>query len=99
MPLELNNYTPGKAAFKAIQYMSAGIPTILSPVGYNKEVIIHEMNGLFATNLHDWTDYVLKLSSNYEYWNEISTQSRKNWENNCNSKEIREYYRKLLEIS
>ena len=45
MPLKDTEYTKGKCAFKAIQYMSAGLPVIISPVGLNNEVINHGESG------------------------------------------------------
>lgn len=39
MPLKNEQYNFGKGGFKLIQYMSAGIPVIASPVGYNCEIV------------------------------------------------------------
>lgn len=56
MPLEDFEFTKGKCAFKIIQYMAAGIPVAASPVGANKEVVQHGVNGFLAYNDDDWYD-------------------------------------------
>ena len=54
MPLPETQWTRGKCAFKAIQYMASGIPTIASPVGITGEIIENEINGLLANSVDDW---------------------------------------------
>lgn len=46
MPLVDKPYSLGKGAFKIIQYMSAGLPVIASPVGFNKEVVTEDFGFL-----------------------------------------------------
>lgn len=96
MPLELNYYTPGKASFKAVQYFSTGLPTILSPVGYNKEVISNDVDGLFAQNKEEWTKNIITLCSNKEKWIDMSYKTRENWEKKFHSKIIKELYLKII---
>lgn len=54
MPLPDTEWTRGKCAFKAIQYMGIGIPTVASPVGITNDLITHNVNGLLATSVDDW---------------------------------------------
>ena len=56
MPMPDNDWTRGKCAFKIIQYMAVGIPSVASPVGMNLEVIQDGVNGFFASNKKDWID-------------------------------------------
>ena len=53
MPLPNEPWARGKCAFKLIQYMGAGLPTVASPVGANAEVVTHD-TGRFATSTAEW---------------------------------------------
>jgi glycosyltransferase involved in cell wall biosynthesis len=45
MPLPDDQWSKGKCGFKALQYMSLGIPAVASPVGVNINIIDHGQNG------------------------------------------------------
>ncbi|MFH1478576.1 MAG: glycosyltransferase family 4 protein [Candidatus Omnitrophota bacterium] len=60
-PLPDIPWTKGKAAFKAIQYMSAGIPVVASSVGMTKEIIQHEVNGFLADSDEEWIRAISSL--------------------------------------
>lgn len=54
MPLPDDEWTKGKCGFKALQYMSLGIPSVVSPVGVNSTIIQHNINGFFGGSDADW---------------------------------------------
>jgi glycosyltransferase involved in cell wall biosynthesis len=54
MPMPDNEWTRGKCAFKAIQYMSSGVPTIASPIGTITDLIQHNVNGLLVKSPGEW---------------------------------------------
>jgi glycosyltransferase involved in cell wall biosynthesis len=54
MPMPDTVWTRGKCAFKAVQYMAMGIPTVASPVGSALNLIQHDHNGLLARSEQDW---------------------------------------------
>jgi glycosyltransferase involved in cell wall biosynthesis len=54
MPLVKDQWSEGKCGFKGLQYMSLGIPTIMSPVGVNTEIIDHGKNGIIASTNEEW---------------------------------------------
>ena len=45
MPLPDNEWTRGKCAYKALQYMAAGIPVVADDVGLSAQVIGHGTGG------------------------------------------------------
>lgn len=84
MPLEDNEFTRGKGAFKAIQYMGAGIPVVASPVGYNNYVIEQSVNGFFIQK--DWEKNIEKVMSDVLIWEKLSFNARKTWKDKFDSK-------------
>ncbi len=53
MPLTEDKWSNGKCGFKALQYMSLGIPCVVSPVGVNNDIIQNKKNGFLAKK-GDW---------------------------------------------
>lgn len=54
MPLPDDPWTRGKCGFKALQYMSLGIPAVCSPVGVNSRIITNGVNGFLASSADEW---------------------------------------------
>ena len=61
MPLEDTPFQRGKCGLKAIQYMAAGIPALVSPVGVNAEIVIHGRQGFHCRTEDDWIKYMQLL--------------------------------------
>lgn len=61
MPLENSEVELGKCAFKAIQYMSLGIPAVVSPVGANLNVVENRVSGFFADSDNEWYSAIKEL--------------------------------------
>ncbi|MBI5694791.1 MAG: glycosyltransferase family 4 protein [Nitrospirae bacterium] len=61
MPLVDDEWTRGKCALKALQYMASGIPPVCSAVGANNEVVEHGVDGFLARGSLDWMDSLHEL--------------------------------------
>jgi glycosyltransferase involved in cell wall biosynthesis len=77
MPLPDNEWTKGKCAFKAIQYMALGIPTVSSPVGMASEIIKHNVNGLLASTSREWFDALARLMRDGDLRRRLAEEGRK----------------------
>ncbi len=64
MPLPDNSWTQGKCGMKGLQYMALGIPTIMSPVGVNKDIIQDGENGFLASTEAEWVEKLTLLIEN-----------------------------------
>ena len=53
-PLPDDPWTRGKGAYRSIQYAAAGLPTVASPVGANRDVVVDEVTGLWAATPGEW---------------------------------------------
>lgn len=60
MPLKDSIWAKGKCGFKGLQYMSLQIPSIMSSVGVNPEIVENGTNGFLCESTKDW-HRVLKL--------------------------------------
>jgi len=76
MPLENSEVEMGKCGFKAIQYMSLGIPTVVSPVGANCTVVQDNINGFWAESSAEWYARIEELIKDKQFRERIGTAAR-----------------------
>lgn len=77
MPLPDDEWSKGKCGLKGLQYMALEIPTIMSPVGVNTEIIQHKINGFLASTSDEWFDCLGILIENPELRQQIGIMGRK----------------------
>lgn len=63
MPLRDTPWEQGKCAYKLIQYMACGLPTVASPIGANRDVVIAGETGFFADTAYAWVEKMELLLS------------------------------------
>lgn len=61
MPLPDDEWSRGKCGLKGLQYMALEIPTIMSPVGVNSDIIQDGENGYLAAGEQEWVDKLSRL--------------------------------------
>lgn len=66
MPLPDNPWERGKCGFKLIQCMACGLPVVASPVGVNRRIVEHGVNGFLASTAEEWTAALTGLRDNEE---------------------------------
>ena len=63
MPLPADDaFAAGKSAYKLIQYLAAGLPSVASPVGANRVVLKAGETGFFAASPEEWHSALRKLA-------------------------------------
>ncbi len=76
MPLPENNYTKGKGGFKILEYMAAGLPSVISPVGVNARIIQNNKNGFFASDDQEWVDTLASLIEDISLRKRMGAEAR-----------------------
>ena len=98
MPLKNNEWSEGKCAFKGLQYMSLGIPTVMSPVGMNKTLVQHRENGFLADSEGEWLACLEDLLQNQELRKKIGEQGQVTVLENYSVNSMKNKYLELFEL-
>jgi glycosyltransferase involved in cell wall biosynthesis len=77
MPLPDDKWANGKCGLKGLQYMSLEIPTIMSPVGVNSEIIQDGINGFLASTEEEWINKLSQLIESKELRERIGKAGRR----------------------
>ncbi len=81
MPLTDDEWAKGKCGFKALQYMSLGIPALASPVGVNTHIIKNGENGFLCATDTAWKNALVQLIQNENLRTEIGAKAIQTIEN------------------
>jgi glycosyltransferase involved in cell wall biosynthesis len=76
MPLTDDVWERGKCAFKLLQYMAAGLPSVASDVGTNRTVVRHGVNGFLAESPEQWYDCLKRLLDDVEMRRRVGEEAR-----------------------
>ncbi len=60
-PLPKDDWVLGKTGFKTIQYMSVGIPAVVSDIGANRIIVKDGVNGFLAWTQDEWVQKLANL--------------------------------------
>jgi len=96
MPMPDNDWTKGKCGFKAILYMSMGIPCVCSPVGMNNEIIRDGVNGFLADNQEEWVSKLSFLIGDFKLRRKIGEEARRTVEEKYSLKVNAPKYLKVI---
>jgi glycosyltransferase involved in cell wall biosynthesis len=77
MPMPDNAWTQGKSAYKALQYMSAGIPVVGDDVGVASSVIATGKTGFVVRHEHEWVEALVTLARDTELRNRLGKYGRR----------------------
>jgi len=76
MPLHDTPWERGKCAYKLLQVMAAGKPVIASPVGANRHVVQHGVNGFLADTTEEWASALRTLSADPDLRRRMGAEAR-----------------------
>jgi glycosyltransferase involved in cell wall biosynthesis len=88
MPLRDDPFSRGKSAFKAILCMSRGIPVVASPVGANRDVIEHGVNGFLASSDDEWIEHLTALVESVSLRARLGDQARATIESRFSARRV-----------
>lgn len=77
MPLPNTDWARGKCGYKLIQYMACGLPVVASPVGVNKDIVEHGVNGFLAETDVEWRSAIETLLADTELRHRMGAAGRR----------------------
>ncbi|MFA5780832.1 MAG: glycosyltransferase family 4 protein [Bacteroidales bacterium] len=77
MPLPDDEWAKGKCGLKGLQYMALEIPTVMSPVGVNTEIIRDGVNGFLAKDENEWVEKLSLLIESAALRKKLGDNGRK----------------------
>lgn len=97
MPLPDNEWTRGKCAFKAIEYMAYRIPAVVSPVGANHDLGPEGNGVLFASSDEQWEEKLSRLCADRALREETGRRGRESAEREYSAKAADNAYLRIFE--
>jgi glycosyltransferase involved in cell wall biosynthesis len=97
MPLPDTSWTWGKCGLKGLQYMALEIPTVMSAVGVNKDIIQDGVNGFLATSVTEWVDKISKLVEDQNLRVTLGKAGRKTVVEKFSTASEKDHYKSLFD--
>ncbi len=82
MPISDDPFARGKCGLKVVQYLAAGVPALVSPVGINRDLVTPGQTGLWAESIDEWAEQLEKLAANRELCRKMGLAGRRLVEEN-----------------
>ena len=57
-----DSWSLGKCGLRVLQYMAAGLPVVVNPVGMNRKMVIHGQTGFWASTPREWAEAITRLA-------------------------------------
>jgi glycosyltransferase involved in cell wall biosynthesis len=96
MPLPDAPWMRGKCGYKLIQYMACGLPVVASPVGVNRDIVDHGVNGFLAETPAEWAEALGTLVTDAALRQRMGAKARALVENQYSLRVQGPYIAKLL---
>jgi glycosyltransferase involved in cell wall biosynthesis len=98
MPLENDEWSLGKAAYKLIYYMKYGIPSISTRWGFQQEFILNNENGILVQNNNEWYNALELLYNNKNFRKNIGELGKETYNELFDQDVIFKKYLNFLEL-
>lgn len=92
MPLPNDEWAKGKCGLKGLQYMAVGVPTVMSPVGVNTEIIQDGVDGYLADDEDEWVEKLSRLIEDADLRKRLGAAARATVESRYSVRAWRERY-------
>lgn len=96
MPLPDDEWARGKCGLKGLQYMALAIPTLMSPVGVNGDIIADGVNGFLANSTSDWVEKIARLVEDADLRQRMGAEARRTVEERYSLKAWQDRYLHLM---
>lgn len=96
MPMPNDQWAQGKCGFKALQYMSLGIPAVVSAIGVSSKIVDHGINGFLCNTADEWKKYLIQLMTDRNLLIQLSKAARPKIEKYYSVKSNEENFLKLF---
>ncbi|UCG79033.1 MAG: methyltransferase domain-containing protein [Nitrospirota bacterium] len=77
MPLPDNKHSEGKCGYKALQYMAASVPPVVSDVGTNADIVGDGEEGIVVSDIEEFYDAIKVLINDLQKRKQMGIAARK----------------------